>query len=610
MSNQDLLILFPELKALFKYLTTDEQLSIFTYIKNNPINLNDVDDPPLKRLVNSISRLEITNSLGIVIVGANLALFQGQINEFKTIISTERESLNPSILNLLTLEALLLKGNVDEAFSYLSKSLDIYPKLELDKYPEEIKECFQGEEILTQCLNFYTLQLLGKTDLATEAFEETNRLQSVRKYQWEFFYFWLIYFKTLVTINQTQSFEEALLYTEDSLQLAVKLENRIYQGLSLQNKGRALIGLGKYLEGLKYYKDALKLFQLTNSVFLISIFSDLGNLEVKVSRYAQAKNFFQKTIIETQLLGGGLDFAPLLQLPGFKGLADLYLLQGNYYLAEESYLKTLVLSRNAHTFDQEAHCLEKLGTINIELGKYDIAQNYFIESIEIKDRYTINKASTLLEFGRLALKLQNTDLAQTQLFYLRNLSQTKNLGLEIALYKAQILMLENKFDEARLELEKLQITAKKSLNYFHIRVQLILTLLALAEANVLENDIATEMDGEEIEIMEENIEEAIDRIESITPLLEKMELPSIQVLVLILKATLVWLQSDKSAPYLNQISTKLDQASKISREKKLILFNTKIEYFQRRIARLRVRITYGHVYELCNDIETILRINF
>lgn len=609
MSNsQELLVLFPELKFLFRYLTNEEQIIIFTYIKNNPINLNDVDDPPLKRLVSSIARTDIPISLGIIIMGATLALFQGQINEFRTLISSYKQTNHVSIFNLLALESLLLKGNVEEALSYVTKSIALLPE-KREEYSPAFNIMQEGEEIFTQCLAYYTFQLLGNTEAASEAFEEANRLQSVKKYQWEYFYFWLVYFKALITIFQTQSFEEALLYTDDSLQIAIKLENRIFQGLSLQNKGRALIGLGKYLDGLKYYKDALKLFQLTNSVFLISIFSDLGNLEVKVNRYSQAKNFFQKTIIETQLLGGGLDFAPLLQLPGFKGLADLYLLQGNYYLAEEAYLKTLVLSRNAHSFDQEAICLERLGTINTELNRFEIAQNFFIESIEIRDRFSINKATVLLEFGRLALKTENRNLAMTQLFYLRNLSQTKNLGHEITLFKSQINMLERKYDEARLELEKLQVTTKKAYNVFQMRVQLILARLALLEASLigLTNDMQLNTDEES---QEENIEECVDRIQSIVPELENYELPALKVLLILIKAVLQWLVSDKSKTELDYLAMKLEQASKISKDHNLIVFDTKIEFYQRRISRLRVRLTYSHLYELCSDIETLLRINF
>jgi tetratricopeptide (TPR) repeat protein len=607
LSNQDILLIYPELKFLFKYLTQDEQLSIFAYIKKNPIYLNDVDDPPLKKIVTSISKADIPVSTGIIILGSSLALFQGQINEFKNLIASEKQTNNPSVYNLLALEALLLKGNLDEGLSYITKAMALYTNLDHNQYSPEMNTILEGEEIFTQSLAYFCFQSLGKTELASEAFEEANRLQSVRKYKWEYFYYWLIYFKTRITIIQMTAYEEALQYTEDSLQLAVKLENRIFQGLSLQNKGRALIGLGRYLEGLKFYKDALKLFQLTNSIFLISIFSDLGNLEVKVSRFVQAKNFFQKTIIETQLLGGGLDFAPLLQLPGFKGLADLYLLQGNYYLAEESYLKTLVLARNAHAYDQEAVCLEKLGSINTEMNKFEIAQNYFIECLELKEKYLIKTASTLLEFGRMAIKLGNKDLALTQLFYLRNLAQTKNLGLEIKLFMAQIFILEKNTDQARLELEKLQIHAGKTLNVFQVRLQLILARLALIEANLDTKQQVTEME-EENSIEEENIEESIDRVRSILPYLEKDQLPAMQVLVILVKATINWLTSEKKPEDQKIFSVKIDQASKIAIEQKLLFLNTRIEFFQRRISRLRVRISYYHLYELCADIESYLRL--
>lgn len=610
MIEQELLVLYPELKFLLHYLTAEEQLSIFSFFKSHPINLNDVDNPPIKNLVNAISRAEIPVTTGIILVGSTLALFQGQINEFNTLVASEKDKNNPAIFNLLALEALLLKGNIDEALVYITKSLALFPNLDHSLYNPEINTMLEGEEIFTQCLAYYCFQLLGKTDEASDAFEEANRLQSVRKYQWEYYYFWLIYFKTRITIYQTQSYEEALLYVEDSLQLAIKLEHRIYQGLTLQNKGKALIGLKRYLDGLQYYKDALKLFQMTNSIFLISIFSDLANLEVRVNRYNQAKNFFQKTIIETQLLGGGLEFAPLLQLPGFKGLADLYLLQGNYYLAEEAYLKTLVLARNAHAFDQEALCLEKLGTINTELGKYEAAQNYFIESLEIKEKYAINKATALLEFGRMALKIENKELALTQLFYLRNLSQTKNLGLEIALFKAQLLILEKKYNEARLELEKLQMTSKKALNLFQIRVQLLLAKLALLEVNLVTPEAGEKITEDEEELEEENIEEATDRITRIIPDLQSYDTPALQIVVLLTQSTMKWLLSGKTKDQMAQFATKLDQASKIAKEQKLLLLDSKIEFFQRRIARLRVRITWAHLYELLNDIESILRINY
>ena len=610
MLDQELLLFYPELKFLFKYLTAEEEIAIFTYMKSNPINLNDVDDPPIKKLVSAISRAEVPISPGITIVGATLALFQGQINEFNTLIAYEKEKNNPAIYNLLSLEALLLKGDVDEALIYISKTLALFPNLNPKNYSTELQNMFEGEEIFAQCLAYYCFQLLGKTESASDAFEEANRLQSLRRYQWEFYYFWLIYFKTRITLIQNQSYEEALLYTEDSLQLAVKLEHRIFQGLTLQNKGQALIGLGKYLEGLNYFKDALKLFQLTNSIFLISIFSDLANLEVKVNRYAQAKNFFQKTIIETQLLGGGLEFAPLLQLPGFKGLAELFLLQGNYFLAEESYLKTLVLARNALAYDQEALCLEKFGTINTELGRIEIAQNYFIESIDLKEKYTINKASTLLEFGRMAIKTANKELALTQLFYLRNLSQTKNLGLEISLFKSQILILERKFDEARLELEKLQITAKKSLNIFQARVQLTLAKLALAEINFDSNEGNIASPEEQQEEENENVEESVDRIQKMIQLIEKFDQPALKILIILTKTTIHWLLSEKTKEEQQYFVSKLEEASKIAREQKLTLLNTKIEFFQRRITRLRVRITFAHLYELCGDIESLIRINF
>ena len=611
MIERELLILYPELKFLFKYLTPEEQLGIFSYLKTKPLNLNDVDDPPIKKLVTAISRAEISLSQGIIIVGATLALFHGQINEFNNLISSIKEKNNPAIFNLLALESLLLKGNIDEAVLYVTKSIALFTNLHKEQFTPEINTMLEGEEIFTQCLAYYCFQLIGRVDSATDAFEEANRLQSLRRYQWEYYYFWLIYFKTRITINQTQSYEEALLYTEDSLQLSVKLEHRIFQGLTLQNKGKALIALGRYLEGLKYYKDALKLFQLTNSIFVISIFSDLANLEVKVNRYAQAKNFFQKTIIETQLLGGGLEFAPLLQLPGFKGLADLYLLQGNFILAEEAYLKTLVLARNAHAFDQEALCLEKLGTINTELNKYEVAQNYFIESLDIKEKYTINKASTLLEFGRMALKTENKELALTQLFYLRNLSQTKNLGLEINLFKSQILILEEKYDEARLELEKLQIITKKSLQLFQIRVQLSLAKLALLEIKLDTSEgnsilAETNIDTEK----EENIEECIDRVQAIIPLIQNYELPALQILTILIKTIIIWLQSDKTKEDLTGFGNRLEEASQIAKRQKLSILSTKIEFFQRRITRLRVRITYAHLYELLDDIESLIRINF
>lgn len=601
-TKDNIISLYPELQAILGILSQIDQKTLTSFIrkKDKQLEKHPEVESLVKNLVTSINRAEIKLTTGIIIFGSTLALLQGQLTEFKTQIESEVLGQNPAIYNLLSLEALILKGNNFEAFSWITKSLHVYTAENQIEY-ENIKDIIKGEEIFTHSLAYYCYQLMGKNEEANNALEEANRLHSLSSYKWTYYYFWLIYFRALIALN-LGIFEEAIQHADEAYNLSInQVNHRIYQALSLQIKGRALIGIGKIVDALNLFLEAAKLFELTNSIFSISIYADIAILESKVGRYINARDYFKKTIIETEMLsGGGLEVAPLLQLPGYRGLAELYLLQGNYFSAEDAFLKTLKLAKNTNTIDLEAYTLEKLGSINTDLKKYSEAQNYFIESLQITTDSQLNKTQTLLEYGRLALLMNNIELAQTQLWYLRNLSQTKNLGLEIILFKSQIMMHEKKFDICRLELEKIQLRSVLK-NIFQIRIQVALAKLSLKE---IDDD---NPDYDEID-EKDQIEEFIDRITLIKPFLEKETFSALKILFILLDILSNYLKFKEDNTNRKYYISKLEEASDIAniKDNKLIHLSQLVDFYKRRFSRKRIRLNISHSIELIENLERVL----
>jgi len=259
---------YPEIKSILELLPYDDQVTITDLFNMKLKELKKVNKLPELSLhiVTAIYKAEIPLTTEIIIFGATLAILQGQLTEFNTQIG-QVKTQNPAIYNLLTLEALILKGDNYQAFSWISKSLHVYLKLKKSDSNYELKDIIKGEEIFTHSLAYYCYELMGKTEEAGNAFEEASRLHAINDYKWNYYYFWLIYFKARIAIEKNYQ-EEAHQYIEEALNISIdKVPHRIYQALTLQLKGyeeQAGIQLATALveAGLKVDKDVfVQLFE-------------------------------------------------------------------------------------------------------------------------------------------------------------------------------------------------------------------------------------------------------------------------------------------------------------------------------------------------------------
>ena len=170
MSEVELLDQFPELKLLLKLVSASEKIQLTKYIKTkySKFKSSETPEPFTKQIVTGLNRGEISLSNGILVVGTTLALFQGQMTEFRILTSTKITKDNPGMYNLLALEALILKGDNYTAFSWISKSLQLLLKIKENNNLKETNP-IHGEEIFTHILAYYCYYLMVWTKFAWKA---------------------------------------------------------------------------------------------------------------------------------------------------------------------------------------------------------------------------------------------------------------------------------------------------------------------------------------------------------------------------------------------------------------------------------------------------------
>ncbi|MHA2365317.1 MAG: tetratricopeptide repeat protein [Candidatus Hodarchaeales archaeon] len=581
----------PEVRVLYDQLSQEEKkliLGLWESYLSKPL-LDDSD--PILRLIFAISRAEIPLTFGIINLGAFIALFQGTqgFNVFFTLTDPETsriENNNPTIFNLLALHNLLFTGGVLESLDWITCTLDLVEKTE--NLPFSIRKSIQEDQIFANILSFYANSILGELREARYASEEANRLMAISQYKYELIFFWNWYFKAEVELTQHHAWDRALGYAEDGLQLATKFNHRVYQGLALQLKGRALQGKLEHVPAYHTYLKAKSMFENTNSIFLILLYSNLGDLERAVGRYSLAKKMYQRTIIEAQ---GIIGEAPLLQLPGLKGIADLYLIQGSYQLAKGAYERTISVCKKTNNKAMEAACLTALGGIytdqSTSMNDFKKAQDYFMQSLALREKYGLEKTYTLLELGNLSLKQGNIPLAKIQFHILRNLAHKSRASSEINIFHALIFAKEGKIDESQEILERMQFTILSKLSDFDfkLRIQLILARIAIQEAQQEDDDIF--------------IEEAAERINKIRSLATKPTFPSLQALFLLLDATLNWLETKNITQGIER--TKL--ATRLAVQSNLIRVQKISEFLKRRFLRNHVKLNYSNLIKLIDELD-------
>lgn len=570
-----------EVLVTMKHMLPEEQNALVRFwqkILHDP-ELGQDQTQRVRRLISAINRAEVPLTPGITSLGAELTLLTGQLPVFFALTDPESNANNPEVFNLRALHSLLFKGDAEEALGWLDKVREMGDNG--SGLSVVAQNLLPRAELMSQCLAYLAYSILGDEDEATFASEEAGHLLAKNKYKDEDKYFWLWVFKALSELDK-QAWDNALQFSEDAYQIAQKLRLTTHQGMALQLKGRALQGKQNHIPAYHAFLSAKKLLQETGSVFLVTLYSDLAALERVVGRYGNARSYYQRTIVEAQ--GMGEKYAPRFQLPGLKGLADLYLIQGSYQLALESYERARRLAQDTRAHAVEAACLTAIGCIHTDQRNYTKARQSLVQSLTLREEYELNKAYSLLELGYVGLREDNVGLAETQLQLLRTQTQTPHLGTEIILFQAEVLTHQKLFDEARSILERQLFLGLKE---FDLRTRVPLALCRLAVKEAIEED--------------DNIylEEAAERLEGIRSLATKPSFPSLQVLFLLLDAVWVFLDGKDRSESLDKIM----KASKIAQKTRLLHITQRIEFYHRRFSRSRVRVNQQHLIELLEDIQ-------
>jgi len=148
---------------------------------------------------------------------------------------------------------------------------------------------------------------------------------------------------------------------------------------SMISRGESLIDQGKYQKALVVFKDIIQNRKNPTAIEQAYDESRLGQAYLKLGKYAQAGESFQKSSITLKKLLGSqhADYAFLL-----KWLADVYKYQGKYDQSLESYRQALELleKKPGKQSAQYVKTLYNLADLYDAMGRYDESLKLFVES--------------------------------------------------------------------------------------------------------------------------------------------------------------------------------------------------------------------------------------
>ena len=581
-NQKNLLSIIPnEVLVLFNNnLTTKEKQAMLNFWKEHVVNpiLDENNYSIGQRTVLGISRAEIYPTIGINNLGAELALFQGNIRDFFILTNLQTGNQNPDVYNYRALHALLFSGEIQDALEWTQNILEIYK----NNTSLANTTAFQKTLLFTYILQSYAFHLTLEHRQANQIADQINILAAKLGQTSGTIFFWNWYFKAEIEVAK-YGWDKALKDIEEAMQIAQSHNHRIYQGLAYQTKGRILQGRSEHILAYQNFRRAKELFEATNSIFLGQIYSNLGDLEKIVGRYRNARANYQNTIIEAL----SINKIPFFHLLGLKGLADLYIIQGNYHLAQDAYQRAMQTAIKTKAVIIEAACLSALGCIFSDLKNYKQAEEMLINSLYIREAHGLQKTYTLFELGQVFLKNNQISQAKTQFQIVRRLKrEIANVTIELSLFKANLLIEEGKLNEGRQLVEKQQfsILGKGADIDLKIRIQLILARISTQE-DIIDND--------------EYLEEVIDRLDAIRGATNKPTFPSMFVLFLLLDSFINYVETGNIKKSMNLIL----KANRLARQSNLIKIQNQIEQYKRRFSRIRISINQTHFRHIIQEME-------
>jgi predicted ATPase len=234
-----------------------------------------------------------------------------------------------------------------------------------------------------------------------------------------------IYNELGVIYYQTDDFEKAFEYHEKSLQIRMKIDDKLGISSSYNNIGNVWYSKGYFEKALDYYEKSLHILEAIGDV--AGVASSLGNIGVIHRRKGaidKALECYEKCISVMQPLG---DRPELAHAYNNKGIALLY--KGDLEKALECYRKSIAIKEKIGDEAGIASCYSNIGEVLYELDHLDTALKHYNDAAVICKRIGVKRALCDIKSGMALVYIKKKDLKKADECVKQSLAISKEMGV-------------------------------------------------------------------------------------------------------------------------------------------------------------------------------------
>jgi CHAT domain-containing protein/Tfp pilus assembly protein PilF len=176
-------------------------------------------------------------------------------------------------------------------------------------------------------------------------------------------------------------YNEAIEYSQDSLRIGEKINNKELIGDSLNTIGNVYNDQGDYYEALKYYFKTLEIIEeLGNKKKIASVMNNIGNAYYRQGNYNQSLQYHLKSLKLREEINDKYSIAV-----SFNNIGNIYSSQGNYTQALEYYLRSLELYEQVNNKYEISNPVTNMGIIHTHHGNFSQALDYLHRALKITE---------------------------------------------------------------------------------------------------------------------------------------------------------------------------------------------------------------------------------
>ena len=177
-----------------------------------------------------------------------------------------------------------------------------------------------------------------------------------------------------------RDYQLAIDYYQESLEIALEIGDRKFQGVALGDLGNAYYSLGQYRESILYHEQAREIaYEIGDFQGEANATSSLGNIYAFLGEYETAIRYHELYLILVRNLGDRRGEAN-----GLNNLGEVYRLLGDFDQAIEFYRESLDIATGEDYFQGVSNALGNISLIYSAQGDQEAAIEYAKKSLEIK----------------------------------------------------------------------------------------------------------------------------------------------------------------------------------------------------------------------------------